>query len=81
MRNSEISGILCSTEINLNGIPTVVNLTEINWTSQNPEIPRKSLTKVMKLFRYYKISGITGNIGNNQKFWTFPKIPVNFAIN
>ena len=37
MRNSEISGIPCSAEIDLNGIPTVGN----KQGFQNPEILRK----------------------------------------
>ena len=34
MCKSENSVIPCSAEIDLNGIPTVGNLTEINWTSE-----------------------------------------------
>ena len=35
MHNLEISGIPCSTEIDLNRIPTVGNLTEINRNYRN----------------------------------------------
>ena len=63
MRNLEISGIPCLAEIDLNRIPTVGNLTEINRVSET----RKFSGNVMEILtevlngNKYKISGITRN--------------------
>ena len=38
MRKSENSVIPCSMEIDLNGIPTVGYLMEINWTSETRKL-------------------------------------------
>ena len=46
MRNLEISGILCSAEIDLNGILTVGNVTEINWTSKTRKF-RGNVTEIL----------------------------------
>ena len=46
MRKLENSVILCSVEINLNGITTVGNLTEINWTSETRKF-RGNLTEIL----------------------------------
>ena len=46
MRKPENSVILCSAEINLTGIPTVRNVTEINCTSETLKF-RKYLMKIL----------------------------------
>ena len=46
MRKPENSVIPCSEEIDLNGITTVGNLTEINWTSETRKF-RGNLTKIL----------------------------------
>ena len=46
MRKSENSVIPCSAEINLNGISTVGNLTEINWTYKTWKF-RRNLTEIL----------------------------------
>ena len=46
MRNSEISSIPCSGEIDLNGIPTVGNVREINCTSKTQKL-RGNLTEIL----------------------------------
>ena len=46
MRKPENSVIPCSAEINLNGIMTVGNLTEINLTSETRKFPRY-LTEIL----------------------------------
>ena len=46
MRNSEISGIPCSTEIDLNGIPTIGNVTEINRASETRKL-RRNVTAIL----------------------------------
>ena len=46
MRNSEISSILCSAEIDFNGIPTDRNLTEINRASENRKFHR-NVTEIL----------------------------------
>ena len=77
MRNSEIYIITCYAEIDLNGIPTVLNLTEINRASET----RKFLVNVMEILteilnrnpvennpEITKRTGITGNYEKNHKF-------------
>ena len=49
MHKSENSVIPCSTEIDLTGIPTVGNVTEIKLYFRNTEIPRKLLTERIAL--------------------------------
>ena len=46
MRNWEIYVITCHTEINLNRIPTVVNLTEINRASETRKF-RVNVTEIL----------------------------------
>ena len=67
MRKPENSGIPCSAEIELTGILTVGNVTEINCTSET----RKLRVNLMEMLNRngtrnkYEISGITGITGNN----------------
>ena len=68
MRKPENSVIMCSAEIDLNGITTVRNLTEINCTSETPGNYAEILTEMLNrngTGNKYKISGITGITGNN----------------
>ena len=64
MRKPENSVIPCSAEINLNGITTVVNLTEINLTSETQKF-RGNLTEILtemlngKSDQNFKISSYT----------------------
>ena len=46
MRKSENSVIWCSAEIDLTGIPTVGNVTEINCTSETWKF-RRNLTEIL----------------------------------
>ena len=71
MHKPENSGIPCSAEIDLIGIPTVGNVSEINCTSKTQKL-RGNLTEILieMLKRNgtrnkYEISGITGITGNN----------------
>ena len=67
MRKPENSVILCSVEINLNGITTVGNLTKINCTSETRKL-HGNLTEILTEMlngngtrNKYEISGMTGN--------------------
>ena len=71
MRKTENSSIPCSAEINLTGIPTVGNVTEINCTSKTRKLCGNltdTLTEMLNrngTGNKYEISGITGITGNN----------------
>ena len=67
MRKPENSGIPCSAEIDLTGIPTVGNVMEINCTSKTRKL-RGNLTEILTEMlngngtrSKYKIFGITRN--------------------
>ena len=71
MRKPENSFIPCSTEIDLTGILTVRNVTEINCTSKTQKL-RGNLTAILMemlngngIGNKYKISRITKITGNN----------------
>ena len=77
MRNSEISVIPCSAEIDLNGIPTIGILTKINCTSKTRKF-RGNLTEILTEILTEMVPEISTEFTKlpeiTRKFWKQPEI-------
>ena len=73
MRNSEISVIPCSAEIDLNGIPTIGILTKINCTSKTQKF-RGNLTEILTEMVPEISTEFTELPEITRKFWKQPEI-------